>query len=70
MEQIAWSFGPERFTTALTVIGGCSPSILIPIGCSSGTSPIFPQAAKLPILRSEPFLSRLAAGQRSKNSCA
>jgi Exopolysaccharide synthesis, ExoD len=33
---LAWSFGPERFTTAPTVIGGCSPSILIQIGCSSG----------------------------------
>jgi hypothetical protein len=70
MEQIAWSFGPERFTTAPTAIGGCSPSILTRIGCSSGMSPIFLQVAKSLILRSEPFLSRLAAGQRSKNSCA
>jgi hypothetical protein len=70
MEQIAWSFGPEKFTTARTAIGGCSPSILIPIGCSSGMSPIFPQVAKSPILRLEPFFSRRAAGQRSKNSCA
>ena len=33
------------------------------------TSPTFPQVAKSPILRSEPFSSRLATDQRSKNSC-
>ncbi len=70
MEQNRLVVGPEKFTTALTVIGGCSPSILIPIGCSSGMSPIFPQVAKSPMLTLEPFLSRLAAGQRNKNSCA
>jgi hypothetical protein len=69
----AWSnsrpFGPERFTAVPTGIGGCSPAILIPVGCSSGTSPIFPQVAKAPTLRSELFSSRLAMDQRSKNSC-
>src|SRR5262249_54254369 len=49
--------------------GGCSPSILTPIGCSSGTSLTFPQVAKWPILRSEPFSLRLATGQRSRNCC-
>jgi len=32
--------------------------------------PIFPPAAKSLILRSEAFLSRLAAAQRNKNCCA
>src|SRR6266481_4813595 len=66
----AWPFGPERFTAVPTGIGGCSPAILIPIGCSSGMSPIFPQVDRSPTLRSEPFSSRLATDQRNKNSCA
>jgi hypothetical protein len=66
MEQIAWSFGPERFTTVPTAIGGCAPSILTRIGCSSGMSPIFPQVDRSPTLKSEPFSSRLATDQRSK----
>jgi hypothetical protein len=66
----AWPFGPERFTTVPTGIGGCSPAILVPVGCSSGTSPIFPQVDRSPTLRSEPFSSRLATAQRSKNCCA
>jgi hypothetical protein len=65
----AWPFGPERFTTVPTVIGGCSRSILIPVAYSSGTSPTFPQGVKSPISRSERFLSGLAVDQRSKNSC-
>jgi hypothetical protein len=47
---------------------GCWPAILIPLGCSSGTNLTFPQVAKSPILRSEPFSSRLATDRRSKNS--
>jgi hypothetical protein len=70
MEQFAWSFGRERSTTAPTVIGGCWLSTLIRIGCSSGTNLTFPQVAKSPILRLEPFSSRLATDRRSKNSCA
>jgi len=68
--KFAWPFAQERFITVPTVIGGCSPSILIPVGYSSGTSPTFPQEAKSPIWRSERFLSGPAVGQRSKNSCA
>src|SRR5262245_64054409 len=69
-EQIPpWPFGRERFTAVPTGIGGCWPAILIPLGCSSGTNLTFPQVAKSPILRSEPFSSRLATDRRSKNSC-
>src|SRR5262245_1358274 len=46
-ERLAWPFGPERFTTAPMAIGGCSPSILKPIGCSSGMSRIFEVGAFL-----------------------
>src|SRR5260370_39112594 len=53
-----------------TGIGGCSPAILKQVGCSSGMSPIFPQVDRSRTLRSEPFSSRLATDQRSKNSCA
>ncbi len=42
MEQFA-AVGPERFTAVPTEIGGCSPAILISVGCSSDMSPIFPQ---------------------------
>ena len=70
-EQISpWPFGRERFTAVPTGIGGCWAAILIPLGCSSGTNLTFPQVAKSPILRSEPFSSRLATDRRSKNSCA
>src|SRR5262249_23278114 len=65
-----WPFGRERFTAVPTGIGGCLPAILIPLGCSSGTNLTFPPVAKSPILRLEPFLSRLATDRRSKNSCA
>jgi hypothetical protein len=52
-----------------TGIGGCWPATLIQLGCSSGTNLTFPQVAKSPILRLEPFSSRLATDRRSKNSC-
>jgi len=68
--NVAWPFGLERFTAVPTGIGGCSSAILIAVGYSSGTSLIFPQVAKSSILRSEPFSSRPATDQRSKNSCA
>src|SRR5947209_4288139 len=36
--NFAWPFGPERSTAVPTGIGGCSPSILIRVGCSSDMS--------------------------------
>jgi hypothetical protein len=55
-EQISpWPFGRERFTAVPTGIGGCWPATLIQLGCSSGTNLTFPQVAKSPILRLEPF---------------
>jgi hypothetical protein len=68
--KVAWPFGLERFTAALTGTGGCSLTTLILVGYSSGMSLIFPRAAKWPTLRSEPSSLQLAMGQRSKNSCA
>jgi hypothetical protein len=54
----------------LLLIAGCSPAILIRVGCSSGMNLTSPQVAKSPILRLEPFSSRPVTGQRSKNSYA
>jgi hypothetical protein len=65
MRKLAWPFGLERFITAPTVIGDCSPSNPIPIGYSSGMNPIFLQVAKSPIeigaAKRRPYL-RLKAG--------
>ena len=59
-----------RVFAQATGIAGCSPAILIRVGCSSGMNLTSPQVAKSPILRLEPFSSRPVTGQRSKNSYA
>jgi hypothetical protein len=53
-----------------TGIDGSSPPIPRPVGYLLGMSPILPQAVRPPTLRSEPFSSRSAMGQRNKNCCA
>src|SRR5207248_271332 len=64
----AWLFGSERFTAVPTETGGCSPAILISVGCSSGMSPIFPQVDRSRTLRSEPF--SFTPVSRPKRACA
>jgi hypothetical protein len=70
MEQSRGHSDQRGSTAVPTGIGGCSPSILIRVECSSDMSLTSPQVAKSPILRLEPFSSRPVTGQRSKNSCA
>jgi hypothetical protein len=60
MEQnSAWPFGRERFTAVPTGIGGCSPTILKPVGYSSGMSLISPQ-----VERSRARRTQVAVGRR------
>src|SRR6476659_8552839 len=58
MKRASRSSNPRDVSEPQRGIGGCSPAILKPVGCSSGMSPMFPQVDKSRTLRSEPFSSQ------------